>query len=289
MRITTWNVNGLRSVMGKDFFGALDAIQPDVLCLQEVRSRPEQLDPSARQRLEQLYPHATWNPATRPGYSGVATLASQAPDASILGFAGAPWSRSRVFSPATPDGTDAMGDSSAQSSALVYDMDAFDSEGRVIVSRYPAFLLFNIYFPNGGRGAERLAFKLDFFACLLDLCDDLNSLSQNVVICGDFNISHRPIDLRNPKSNEKNTGFLPEERAWIDRYLEHGFVDVYRTLYPERVQYTWWTFISNARQRNVGWRLDYFLVSEALAERVQDVIIHDDILGSDHCPVTLVI
>ncbi len=110
-----------------------------------------------------------------------------------------------------------------------------------------------------------------------------------IVICGDFNTSHRPIDLKNPKQNEGNTGFMPEEREWIDRYLEHGFVDIYRQLYPDRVQYTWWTFRMNARPRNVGWRLDYFLISPQLVPFVQDVVIHDEVLGSDHCPVTLLI
>jgi exodeoxyribonuclease III len=132
-------------------------------------------------------------------------------------------------------------------------------------------------------------YKLDFYARLLEICDSLHARGERVVICGDFNTCHRPIDLKNPKQNEGNTGFLPEERAWIDRYLEHGFVDIYRQLYPERVQYTWWTFRMNARLRNIGWRLDYFLVSPDLAPAVQDVVIHDEVLGSDHCPVTLVI
>jgi exodeoxyribonuclease-3 len=287
MKITTWNVNGLRAITGKGLFDALDVIQPDVLCLQEVRAKPEQLDAAARQRLEAAFPHAAWNPAARPGYSGVATLATIPPIETRLGLASAPWSRRPT--PQLFDALDAAAGDPPAAGARIYDFDAFDNEGRVVVSHYLDFLLFNIYFPNGGRALDRVAFKLDFYACLLDLCDDLHAYSQNVIICGDFNTSHRPIDLRNPKANEKNTGFLPEERAWIDRYLEHGFIDIYRQRYPDREQYTWWTFISNARARNVGWRLDYFLISQALAERVQDVVIHDDILGSDHCPVSLII
>ena len=124
---------------------------------------------------------------------------------------------------------------------------------------------------------------------LLEACDALHAAGENIIITGDFNTAHLPIDLKNPKENEKTSGFLPEEREWVDKFLDHGFVDVYRKLYPEREQYTWWTYRFNARQRGIGWRLDYYLVSEALASRVQDVIIHDDVLGSDHCPVELLI
>lgn len=255
MKITTWNVNGLRAILGKGFLEAVAALQADVLCLQEVRAAPHQIGDGLLQRLDELYSHKAWNPAVRAGYSGVATFSRQPPLELQLG----------------------MGST------------VYDTEGRVIVSRYPGFLLFNNYFPNGGRGLERVPYKLDFYAHLLEYCVNLLAAGEQIVICGDFNTSHRPIDLRNPKQNEKNTGFLPEERAWIDRFLEQGFVDVYRMLYPDRVQYTWWTFISNARARNVGWRLDYFLVSRPLAERVQDSVIHDDILGSDHCPVSLIL
>jgi exodeoxyribonuclease-3 len=165
----------------------------------------------------------------------------------------------------------------------------FDREGRVICTRHPHFLLYNIYFPNGQRDWGRLNFKLDFYARLLDMCNRLHASGEKIVICGDFNTAHREIDLRNPKQNANTSGFLPEERAWIDRYLENGFVDAYRQLYPQRIQYTWWTYIGRARERNTGWRLDYFLVSDALMPRVKDIVIHDAVLGSDHCPVTLFI
>jgi len=132
-------------------------------------------------------------------------------------------------------------------------------------------------------------YKLEFYASLLKLCDKLHKKGESLIITGDFNTAHMPIDLKNPKSNEKTSGFMPEEREWVQKFLDHGFVDIYRKLYPEREQYTWWTYISNARARNVGWRIDYFLVSEALVPRVKDVIIHDDILGSDHCPVELIL
>ena len=124
---------------------------------------------------------------------------------------------------------------------------------------------------------------------MLDICDQLHASGEKLVICGDFNTAHQEIDLRHPKANQKTSGFLPEERAWVDTYLSHGFVDVYRKLYPDRVEYTWWTYLMNARKNNVGWRLDYFLVSEPLLASVKDVVIHNEVLGSDHCPVTLFI
>ncbi len=157
----------------------------------------------------------------------------------------------------------------------------------MIWQRCADFILFNVYFPNGQRDHERLQYKLDFYAHLLEFCDQLHASGESVIITGDFNTAHKEIDLKNPKGNEKTSGFLPEERAWIDKYLEQGFVDAYRSLYPDKIEYTWWTYISNARARNVGWRLDYFLVSEPLMARVKDVVIHDEVMGSDHCPVTL--
>ncbi len=131
--------------------------------------------------------------------------------------------------------------------------------------------------------------NLHFYAHLLSLCDELHKRGEQIIITGDFNTAHMPIDLKNPKENEKTSGFLPEEREWVQKFLDHGFVDAYRRLYPEKVEYTWWTYRLNARQRGIGWRLDYFLVSEALMPRVKDVIIYDKVMGSDHCPVELVL
>lgn len=223
-----------------------------MLCLQEVKARPEQLTVPQRDSLPM--PHV-WNPAQRPGYSGVTTFYKEAPLEIQLG----------------------LGESK------------FDMEGRIISTLHPGFRLFNIYFPSGQRGQERVSYKLDFYACFLKLCDRLHAEGEHLILTGDFNTAHQPIDLKNPKSNQKTSGFLPEERAWMQKYLDHGFVDIFRWLYPERVQYTWWTNILKARQRGVGWRLDYFLVSEALVPRVKDVIIHDEVLGSDHCPVELIL
>jgi len=159
----------------------------------------------------------------------------------------------------------------------------------VIRLRYPDYFLYNVYFPNGGEENQRVPFKLEFYARLLDVIDEHHQKGDNVIITGDFNTAHNEIDLARPKENEKNTGFLPEERVWIDKYLAHGLVDVFRHLYPTAVRYTWWTYRMHAREKNIGWRLDYFLVSENLVPRVEDVIIMDEIMGSDHCPVTLII
>lgn len=253
MRITTWNVNGLRAVMGKNLFNDLPALDTDVLCLQEIKTRPEQLKPEMVARLAEVFPYVTWNPAERPGYSGTATFSKVAPETVDLGLGS----------------------------------EEFDNEGRVIVHRYPGFYLYNIYFPNGRNDLTRVPFKLDFYARLLKICDERHARGESVILCGDFNTAHNEIDLKHPKENAKATGFLPEERVWIDHYLDHYFVDAFRKMYPERVEYTWWTYISNARARNVGWRLDYFLVSEPLYERVEDVCHYQAVLGSDHCPVTL--
>ncbi len=252
MKIITWNVNGIRAALGKNLKMWMLEQAPDVFCLQEIKATPQQLTDEQRD-----FPgyRVAWNPARRPGYSGVATFSKQEPGEVRLGL----------------------------------DEERFDVEGRDIRSRHDDFLLYNIYFPNGQRGHDRVEYKLDFYARLLEICDALHAAGENIIITGDFNTAHRPIDLARPDENETTSGFLPEERAWVQKYLEHGFVDVYRRLYPERVQYTWWTYRMAARPRNIGWRIDYFLVSERLAGRVKDVIIHDGVTGSDHCPVELVI
>jgi exodeoxyribonuclease-3 len=251
LRITTWNVNGLRAVLNKNGFDWITSVSPDILCLQEIKAHPHQI-PEDQFKVFDGY-QADWNPAQRPGYSGVMTMTRKPTLETRMGMVD----------------------------------EQFNREGRVVVDRYPDFYLYNIYFPNGQRDHGRLTYKLAFYASLLDECDELHARGESVIICGDFNTAHQEIDLRNPKQNQNTSGFLPEERAWLDHYVAHGFVDAYRALYPERVQYTWWTYRMNARQRNIGWRLDFFMVSEKLVPRVRDVIIHETILGSDHCPVTI--
>jgi exodeoxyribonuclease-3 len=251
MRITIWNINGVRAALNKGAGAWFQSEKPDVLCLQEIKARPEQLSEEQARSFSGF--HSIWNSAQRPGYSGVATFSKNTPDSIELGI----------------------------------ELPAFDTEGRVIRTRYADCWLFNIYFPNGGRDHERVKFKLDFYARLLEMCDEMHARGEKIIIGGDFNTAHREIDLRYPKQNVNTTGFMPEERVWIDTFLAHGFVDAFRQLYPERVQYTWWTYRLDARQRNIGWRLDYFMVSAALMPRVQDIVTHEAVLGSDHCPVTL--
>lgn len=254
MKITTWNVNGYRAMLSKNGLDWIDQEEPDVLCLQEIKVKPEQLSEELREREGYL---SVWNAAERPGYSGTAIF----------------------YKPETQPLEISTG----------LGFPEFDNEGRVVRLKYPDFYLYNIYFPNGGRTLERVPYKLDFYARLLEICNELHQKGENVILTGDFNTAHTEIDLARPKSNVTSTGFLPEERVWIDKYLANGFVDVYRHLYPEKIEYTWWSYMFNARKNNVGWRLDYFLISEALVPRIAEVAHHCDIMGSDHCPVTLVI
>lgn len=250
MRIITWNVNGFRAVHAKGGFASVLNLNPDILCLQEIKVKPDQLAEEARQ-----FPgyDSYWNSGIRPGYSGVASFTRIKPISVEYGLGEA----------------------------------RFDDEGRVIRFDFMDFVLYNIYFPNGQRGFERLDFKLSFYSRLLDICDDLKAKGKGIILTGDFNTAHQEIDLKNPKENSNTSGFLPEEREWVSRYLLHGFVDVFRMLYPEKVQYTWWTYRMQARKRGIGWRLDYFLVSENLMPFVRETVIYDMIEGSDHCPVSL--
>lgn len=252
MKITTWNVNGYRAVLKKKFFESVKTISPDLLCLQELKAKMDQVKEEEIQI--DGYDHL-WNSAERPGYSGVATYVKRG---------------TRMVEQTTGLG-----------------VPEFDVEGRVIQTDLGDLILFNIYFPNGQRGQDRVDFKLDFYKKLLEICDSEHARGRKMIITGDFNTAHNEIDLANPKENQKTSGFLPEERAWVDHFLDHGFRDAFRELYPEKVQYTWWTYRFTARERGIGWRLDYFLVSNALMSQVKECIIHDSIMGSDHCPVTL--
>jgi exodeoxyribonuclease-3 len=253
LRITTWNVNGLRAALVKGMWKWIQQENPDIICLQEIKTRPDQIpsEYSDQFNISQIF----WNPAEKSGYSGVATFSKISPISVKFGIG----------------------------------LDEYDCEGRVISTKFPSFTLFNVYFPSGQRGHDRVVFKLDFYSHLLEIFDRMHMANERIIICGDFNTAHNEIDLRYPKQNKNTSGFLPEERVWIDSYLAHGFVDIYRELFPDRVEYTWWTYRMNARQKNIGWRLDYFLISDALIPIVKDVVIHGDATGSDHCPVTLII
>ena len=252
MKLISWNVNGIRAVARKIAFQEwLATTAPDVLCLQETRALTEQVPEALR---DPPGYHAFWNAAERKGYSGVATLSRTEPAAVETGFG----------------------------------IDEFDVEGRVLMTAFPGFKLLNVYFPNGGRKLERLEFKLRFYEAFLAYCDALHAQGERLIVCGDYNTAHRPIDLARPKRNAKTSGFLEEERAWIDAYLEHGFVDAWRARNPEAEgQYTWWMYMRNARERNIGWRIDYFLISETLMPAVSGAGILSDVRGSDHCPIVL--
>ena len=252
MRITTWNVNGIRAAINKGFVDWANTYEKDVLCLQEIKAFPEQI-PEVALNLNSY--KLLINSAIRPGYSGVASYFKQEPEEIRFGLG----------------------------------IEKFDEEGRVIRSKHKDFYLYNIYFPNGQRGQDRVDFKLEFYETLLTECNGLHSQGEKIIITGDFNTAHTEIDLANPKENQKTSGFLPEEREMITKYLKNGFKDAYRELYPEKIEYTWWTYRFGARRRNIGWRLDYFLVSDSLMSDVNDVVILGDVEGSDHCPVTLII
>jgi len=252
VKITTWNVNGFRAILRKEALSWIPDVGSDILCFQETKLQLDQIN--EEQASLDGY-SSVWHSAERKGYSGVVTFSKPEPVDTEKGIG----------------------------------IKEFDVEGRVIRSQYEDYFLYNIYFPNGGQENKRVPYKLSFYEKLLEICDRLHQDGKNIIITGDFNTAHNEIDLKNPKSNEKNTGFLPEEREWIDLYLKHGFVDAFRELHPEREEYTWWTYRFNARKNNAGWRLDYFLVSEKYMNFVEDVIIHSDIMGSDHCPVSLIL
>jgi exodeoxyribonuclease III len=243
-------VNGVRAVLKKGFWDWFETESPDILCLQETKAQPDDLHDGI---LEPPGYHAVWNSAERKGYSGVVTFSKEKPKSVALGI-GVP---------------------------------KFDMEGRVIRTEHDGFDLLNVYFPNGTSGPERLQYKMDFYDAFLEHCESLRSEGKKLVIAGDVNTAHKPIDLKNAKANEKNSGFLPEERAWIDKFVAHGYVDTLRINHPEPDQYTWWTYRANARQRNIGWRIDYFFVTEDLVTKVEDAFIQPEVMGSDHCPVGL--
>ncbi len=252
-KITTWNINGYRAIYGKDFRGWLDNHKGDIICLQEIKVQVGQLKPEQLSFPE--YPVTFWYSAERPGYSGVATFSRETP----------------LFQQNGLENVD------------------YDKEGRVCITKYPRFTLFNVYFPNGQRGQDRLDYKLHFYDHLLTYVNHLREKGEEVIITGDFNTAHREIDLAHPKENSETSGFLPEERAMVDKYLSTGLIDIYRHLYPDKVQYTWWSYVTGARNRNIGWRIDYFLITPGLQDSVEDVVIQDETQGSDHCPVSLIL
>lgn len=252
MRIISWNVNGLRANVKKGGFEWFLNESPDIYCIQETKCHPEQLEEGIRNPpgYHAYFDHSKG----RKGYSGVA-----------------------VFSKIKPEKVDyGLG------------VESLDQEGRFLALFFKEFVLINIYFPNGGGGPERLDFKLRYYDAFLNYIDKLVKKGHKIVFCGDINTAHSAIDLARPKENEKNTGFLPIERAWLDKVVSHGYVDAFRHIYPElKEKYTYWDMKTFARERNVGWRIDYFFVTKDLLKDLKKIEIFDNILGSDHCPVEL--
>jgi exodeoxyribonuclease-3 len=250
LRLISWNVNGIRAAEKKGFLDWLAGSQADIVCVQETKAHPDQV--SAKLRAPEGY-LSNWDWAEKKGYSGVATYSRSAPLRTERG----------------------LGDA------------RFDHEGRALIHEFEGFVLFNIYFPNGGRGPEWVAHKLAFYRKFLECVAAYRAAGRPVIMCGDVNTAFAEIDLARPKENSKTSGFLPEERDGLGEFFGAGLVDTYRHLHPDQVQYTWWDMVSRARERNVGWRIDYFFVSADLAPRVRAAAIHDEVMGSDHCPVSL--
>jgi len=251
MRVATWNVNGLRAIERKGFLPWLESCGADVVFLQEIKALPEQLSDEVRAPRGW---HVEFNSAEKPGYSGVAVYSRERPDAVERGL-GAP---------------------------------LFDSEGRVIAARFGDLHLIGSYFPNGARDLSRVPFKLDFYSTMLAHVNRLRKEGLHVLVTGDWNTAHQEIDLARPGENHKTTGFLPQERETLTTFLSSGWADAFRRLNPDvRERYTWWAPWRGSRERNIGWRIDYPVVDEALLGRIGGCEIHHDVKGSDHCPVSI--
>ena len=250
MNIVSWNVNGLRSVYKNEYWDDFLKTRPDIFCLQETKAEPDQLAPEVR-NLSGYFSYFSSSKVKR-GYSGVATYSKEEPEKVEYGM----------------------------------DIKKFDDEGRLIAVYFKDFVLLNVYFPNGGAGPHRLKYKLDFYDAFLEHIEKLYKKGHKIVFCGDVNTAHEEIDLARAKENEKNTGFLPEERAWLDEVVRAGYIDTFRHLHPQKIgAYSYWDLKTRARDRNVGWRLDYFFISSDLQNKLKDAFIMPNILGSDHCPV----
>ena len=245
----SWNVNGVRAAERKGFLQWIEKTSPDILCIQETKAHPDQLTQPL------LHPNGyfgIWNAAERRGYSGVATFLKTKPLMEMSHFG-------------------------------EY---LLDEEGRIILTEHPEFFLFNVYFPNGGRSPERLKYKLAFYERFFELMEEFQGKGKPVMVCGDVNTAHHPIDLARPKENEKISGFMPIERKWLDHLAEHAYVDTFRSFYPEKKDvYSWWDVKTGARGRNIGWRIDYFWAHQSLIPKIKDAFVLSDVLGSDHCPV----
>jgi exodeoxyribonuclease III len=249
-RLLSWNVNGIRAIQKKGFLEWFKNDNPDILCLQETKAHPEQLD-DALKNVDGY--ESFFSSAEKKGYSGVVTYTKIKPVSVKNGLG----------------------------------IKKFDSEGRFIITEFEEFTLFNIYFPNGKASPERLQYKMEFYETFINHCKKLLKAGKKIIVCGDVNTAHKEIDLARPKENSIISGFLPQEREWIDKFLSVGFIDTFRIFNQEPEQYTWWDMVTRARDRNVGWRIDYFYISENLKKNITSAAIHSSVMGSDHCPIEI--
>ncbi len=249
-KIVSYNVNGVRAAINKGLLDWLKKTDADIVCLQEIKALPEQLDKEVH---EQLHEHTYWYPAQKKGYSGVAIFSKKKPDHIEYG----------------------CGNSK------------YDFEGRILRADFGNISVMSVYFPSGTSGDERQNFKYEFLDFFQKYIDNLQKTRPNLIICGDFNICHQPIDIHNPISNAHSTGFLPEERAWLDKFFKNGFIDSFRQFNKEPHNYTWWSYRFNVRARNLGWRIDYQAISKSLQKKLKRALILSEAKHSDHCPTMI--
>ena len=250
IKIVSWNIAGIRAAIKKDLWKKMEKIKADIYCFQEVKAKIDQIPHSVDEPNEY---NVYLNSAEKAGYSGVATYSKLEPKMVILGDKDSDW----------------------------------DNEGRVLITKYDEFTLLNVYFPNGKRDKGRLNYKMEFYEHFLDYINKLRENGEKVVFCGDVNTAHTEIDLARPKENSKTSGFLEIERKWIDKLIENDWIDTFRVFNKEGQNYTWWDQITKARERNVGWRIDYFFIDKALIKKLKSATILSDVYGSDHCPVEI--
>jgi exodeoxyribonuclease-3 len=250
MKIVSYNVNGIRAAMNKNLTGWLTQEKPDIVCLQEIKAQPGQFDTFL---FETLGYHTYWNPAEKKGYSGVAILTKQKPNHVETGCGNG----------------------------------VIDCEGRILRADFDDFSIMSVYVPSGTTGEIRQSFKMDFCGFFDDYISNVRQERPNLIVSGDVNICHQPIDIHDPVRNAKNSGFLPEEREWLSRFLAKGMIDSYRHMNPNTPKYSWWSQRFNSRANNKGWRIDYHLVSEPLRQRISHADILNDAVHSDHCPILL--
>lgn len=250
MKIISYNVNGIRAAMKKDFVGWLESTNADVVCLQEVKAEQDQVETD---EITKLGYEIFWYPAQKKGYSGVAIFTKIKPDHVEYGCG----------------------------------IDIYDYEGRVIRADFGDLSIMSVYMPSGSSGDERQAFKIQWLDDFYDYIGELKKERPKLIISGDYNICHKPIDIHNPVSNKKSSGFLPEERAWVSKFIESGFIDTFRVFDESVGKYTWWSYRFSARSKNLGWRIDYHMVSEPLKSRLSSSKILSDAVHSDHCPILL--